>query len=139
MTNLEKWCIKNGISELYNQYSADVEAMQEELDNEGFPGSGSEFELRLEGIRGCYPELFDEELFNEAEKTVCNWIESNYDGVTGISLKFLGFIKYVKSGEYSPKYLADVKFNDGEQIWIVVDPIQTSLDLEPSDPDPDDF
>ena len=61
MTNLREWAINNGLESEYNQYSADVDAMVDALEEQGLPSHGSTYEALLEGIRSCYPELFGED------------------------------------------------------------------------------
>lgn len=67
MMEMRAWANENGYADVYSQYSADVEELKKQLDEEGLPTNGSTFEVRLEGIQSQYPELFSEDLDDEDE------------------------------------------------------------------------
>ena len=67
MKDLRAWAQENGYTETYNQYAADVEALNEQLEQEGIPSNGSTFEARLAGIQSQYPELFGDDPDGEDE------------------------------------------------------------------------
>ena len=59
--NLKEWAEANGLTDIYQQYIADREALAEECEAEGYPSHGSNYELRLDALQKRYPELFEEE------------------------------------------------------------------------------
>lgn len=56
--SLKEWAEVNGLTEVYNQYVEDCEEISEQCVQEGYPSRGSNYELRVEGLRQSYPELF---------------------------------------------------------------------------------
>lgn len=62
--NFREWARERGLEDVYNDYVADVEAIQEECEEDGYPGNGNNFELKVESLKESYPELFPE-LFEE--------------------------------------------------------------------------
>lgn len=58
---IKEWAIANGLEDLYNQYLAECEAIEEKLEEEGKPGNGSDYELRVARLQESYPELFGED------------------------------------------------------------------------------
>ena len=67
MKDLRAWAQKNGYESIYSQYASDVEALNEQLEQEGLPSNGSTFEARLAGIQSQYPELFGDDPDGEDE------------------------------------------------------------------------
>lgn len=51
---------ENGLEELYNQYRKEVEDIERECEEEGYPTNGSNYELRIGNLRRYYQELFDD-------------------------------------------------------------------------------
>lgn len=55
---LKEWAKENGLEELYNQYRKEVEEIEKQCEEEGYPSHGSNYELRVENLQKNYPELF---------------------------------------------------------------------------------
>ena len=61
MDRMKEWAEKNGLGEVYDEYLAEVEAIENDCEAEGYPGNGSNFELRVEELQKSYPEFFGDE------------------------------------------------------------------------------
>lgn len=58
---LKDWAIAHGVEEAYNRYKKECEEIEKQCEAEGYPGNGSNYELRVEAIEQYYPELFGDE------------------------------------------------------------------------------
>lgn len=61
MSALRQWAKENGLEQVYDQYLQEVDTIEEELEEEGKPANGSDYELRVARLQESYPELFGED------------------------------------------------------------------------------
>ena len=64
---LKEWAEKNGLEDSYFRYKEDCLAIEIECEEEGYPGHGSNYEIRVEQLQYNYPELFPELYENEED------------------------------------------------------------------------
>lgn len=57
---LREWAKENGLEDRYNQYHAECEAASEYCEAQGYPSTGSNYELMVDEIRKNYPDLFED-------------------------------------------------------------------------------
>lgn len=65
MGTLREWAKHHNIENVYDQYLEEKHMIAEQCEAEGYPSHGSNYELRVEALQERYPELFDDDYWDD--------------------------------------------------------------------------